>query len=148
MRTISSNIAKGTCVTPPSASSKASVVNDFSPAVPYTDKVRGSHVDARALAGRRGLRTAAESARVGHSAAAAALLPDPDLDAQPEPHTSNTATHQPRKTFLGDVLDCQASGAHVLFLWLNLRSPEWPFLPRCMLNFMRALIDVILLKFW
>ena len=32
VRTISSNIAKGTCVTPPSASSKASVVNDFSPA--------------------------------------------------------------------------------------------------------------------
>ena len=43
----------------------------------------------------------------------------------------------------------QAAGAtHVLFLWLNFRSPECPFLPRCLLNSLRALCAVVFRKVW
>ena len=42
----------------------------------------------------------------------------------------------------------RAGATHVLFLWLNFRSPECPFLPRCLLNSLRALCAVVFRKVW
>ena len=156
VRTISSNIAKGTCVTPPSASSKASVVNDFSPAstarhvmqvrTRIRDDTSCKCVRVLGRGGKSGRRTAAEGAGVGHFAAGAALLPDHDLDAQPEHPPTHAQCHQRRASSRSSS---QAAGAtHVLFLWLNFRSPECPFLPRCLLNSLRALCAVVFRKVW
>ena len=65
--------------------------------------------------------------------------------------TSNTATRQPKKAFLDfswlpSNRSNRHNAAHVLFLWLKLRSPEWPFLPRCLLNSLRAFNAVAFLK--
>ena len=75
--------------------------------------------------GKSGRRTAAEGAGVGHFAAGAALLPDHDLDAQPEhppTHNAISAGHPPgqavkqRKRYSRLVLVAELQIAGVSFL--------------------------------